>query len=84
MVADRRIVQELTTLKGYSRFHYHPKTAEDHAFFMPVYSWVILDYMDTAARKYVVDIFLSLGGVSFELNEEGDAVFRKLFGEKLL
>lgn len=83
MVTERFITQEITTLKGYSRFHYHPKTAEDHAFFAPVYSWVILDSIDTAARKYVVDIFLSLGAVSFELNEEGDAVFRKIFGDKL-
>lgn len=82
---ERKIEQEITTLKGYSRFHYqfaHDEYAGDDSFFNPVSNWVCLDWF-SKDPKYVVDVFTTFSSVAFELNEEGDKEFRKLFGDKL-
>jgi hypothetical protein len=82
---ERKIEQEITTLKGYSRFHYQFEDgvyASDDSFFNPVSDWIALDWF-SKDRKYVVDVFTGFSSMAFELNEEGDKEFRKLFGDKL-
>lgn len=86
MEIKRRIEQEITTLRGYSRFHYQFEGdvyVGDDSFFKPVSDWIALDWF-SPNRKYVVDVFTGFSSMAFELNEEGDKEFRKLFGEKLL